>query len=289
MILPDQKFMQQLPRTVVDPHLHPRMELLDDWSPEAMAEDLLRHMDRSGITVAGILGRVLPPFGDANFIRDGNDYTIAMVRACPERLYGLCYVNSGLDVSFVQEELDRCLRLPEMRGIKQEIDVNARDPRLDPVMEMAEAFDVPVLFHAWTLNTWNMNAAQKAEQAQHSDPADIVHLARRFPRVRILMPHLEGVGPRGVDTIAGQPNIWIDTSGSQPFTGTLEYALQRLGKTRILFGSDWPVRGFQSQLGRILGAGLPADTLASILFRNASSLFRLDNQSAEKQPFSLLK
>jgi len=277
-----QSFVKPLPRTIVDAHVHPRMELLDDWTPERMAEDLLRHMDRSGVSVAGIRCQVLPPFGDENFIRVGNDYTIAMVRSRPDRLYGLCYVNPALDAGFVRAELDRCLNLPEMRGIKQEIDVNARDPRLDLLMEKAEEYEVPLLFHSWTLNTWRMNEAQKMQQAQRSLPCDIVYLARRFPRVRILMPHMEGVGPEGIDTVVGQTNISIDTSGSQPFSGTLEYAVQRLGSERILYGSDWAGRGLQAQLGRLIGAGLPDDVLDAILTRNARSLYQLDESFARE-------
>jgi len=277
---PETNILQRLPRTIVDAHVHPRMHLLGDWTPQRMTEDLLRHMDRAGVAVSGILGRVLPPFGDAVFIREGNDYTIDMVKAAPDRLYGLCYVNPALDEGFVREELDRCLPLPEMRAIKQEIDVNARDVRIDLIMQKAEQYGVPVLFHSWTLNTWSLSEQQKADQAHRSEPADILHLARRFPQVRILMPHMEGVGPEGIDTVCGQPNIWVDTSGSQPFTGTLEYAVQRLGAKRVLYGSDWAGRGLQSQLGRIIGAGLSADTLDAVLCHNARALFNLDDSFA---------
>ena len=253
-----------------------------DVPPEAMAEELVADMDLAGVAVAGILGRVLPPRQDEAFVRAGNDCTIAAVRAYPERLFGLCYVNPALDPSWVGDELDRCLSQPEMRGIKQEIDVNARDPRMETVMAKASQYGCPILFHSWSLNKWRFTEAQKAQQAESSRPEDIADLARRFPEVTFQMAHLEGAGPSGIDAVAALPNVFIDTSGGLPFTGTVEYAVERIGADRIVFGSDWSGRGYPTQLGRIYGAALAPEERDKILFHNAREFWRLGSEFASQ-------
>lgn len=278
-LFPDD-FPIPLCRSVVDTHVHPRMSELERISPEAMAAELVADMDRAGVAVAGILGRVLPPRQNEDFIRTGNDYTIAMVRAFPDRLYGLCYVNPSLDPAWVRDELDRCLSQPEMRGVKQEIDVNARDPRMEVVMERAMHYRCPVLFHCLLMNPWSFSEELKAWQAASSDPNDIAWLAQAFPDVPIQMAHLEGVGIAGIDAVASLPNVMIDTSGYLPFTGSLEYAIECVGADRIIFGTDWPGRGYPNQLGRIYGAGLTEEEQDKILFRNARSFWKLDDSFA---------
>src|SRR5690606_19281983 len=92
-----------------------------------------------------------------------------IARRYPDAYFSLCYLNPAHDPAFIADEVRRCVEEYAMRGIKLWIAVNARDKRLDPVMQAALRHDIPVFFHAWykTVN-WVYN---------ESSPADIRDLA----------------------------------------------------------------------------------------------------------------
>ncbi len=264
---------------LIDIHVHPhRVPHLfpgggEVYTARDAADCLVALMDHTDVQISGILGRV-HPFQSAEEVRRGNDFTVGMVRQHPDRLYGMAFMNPLLPVAFVEEELDRLLRLPEIRGIKLEIDVNCRDLRVDPVMKKAREYGVPVLHHCWYMSFWNAPAETAYWQRGRSEPHDVANLAERFPDVQIIMAHLDGCGLRGVQDVADFPNVWVDTSGGQPCTGVLEYAVKYLGAERLLFGTDRPGRGFESQLARVLGAAVPDHAKQAILAGNARRLFQ---------------
>lgn len=252
---------------IIDIHTHPQWEddkFLQHPSPE-QADTMLATAARHGIHSVCLLGRFYP-YPDEDGIRAINDATIGMVQRCPERVFGLAFLNPALDSDFLVGEIDRCLR-SGLSGVKLEYEVNARDARLDPIMETVAARDAFVLHHSW------YKTVQKA--FQESDPSDIACLAARHPRTRILMAHLTAGGMRGVLDIQKHHNVSIDTSGSQPFSALVEYAVKKLGSERVLFGSDYPVRDFSSQLGRIEGARLTDQERSRILSKNAARMLKI--------------
>jgi len=163
--------------------------------------------------------------------------------------------------------LDRCIGDFGMKGIKLWIAVNARDARLDAVMAGARRHNLPVLHHAWYKATGYVY--------NESTPADVRDLALRFPDVPIIMAHLNGCGVRGVLDIQDLPNVYIDTSGSQPDAGFTEFAVEQLGAERILFSSDAPIRDYAVQLTKVTGAKISDANRQQILGQNAARLLKL--------------
>ena len=49
---------------------------------------------------------------------------------------------------------------------------------------------------------------------------------------------------RGIEAVADCPNVVVDTSGGDPQSGIVEIAVAALGLTRVVFGSDAPIRHF---------------------------------------------
>lgn len=228
-------------------------------------EQALEDAGRLGIRALCALGNMWSnPTHDG--VRRINDVTIEMVAAHPGRVYGLCFINPNLPWEDVEAEVQRCLDAG-LHGVKLEYETNARSPRLDPLMELVAARDVFVLHHAWYKTT--------SKWPNESDPSDIAHLGARHPGTTIVMAHLTAAGIRGVLDIAPYPNILVDTSGSQPFSGIVEYAVDKLGPNRVVFGSDSMVRDFACQLGRILGADLTEQQRTQILYGNAARLLKI--------------
>jgi len=249
---------------VIDIHAHP----LSPGQTEASdpVEELARLARRNGIDRVCLLGPVggsgLDP--DEKQIRQANDVTRAMLERRPDVYEGFCYLNPAHDPAFLNGEIDRCLVHGGFRGIKLWVSVNARDPRVDPILERAGELGVPVLFHAWYKTVQHLY--------HESDPSDIAHLAARFPEVSLIMAHLTGGGVRGVLDVKPFPNVYIDTSGSQPHAGLVEFAVRHLGARRVVFGSDVPGRDFAVQKARVLAARITDRQRDLILGGNAQRL-----------------
>ena len=255
---------------IIDIHIHHFLGRETLKSPEPV-EPLMRLAKQAGVTRMNLLGnlfrteKIRPPARDVKAI---NTLTMRQVRAYPDFFTGFCYLNPVLDGRFLLEEIDRCIADGNLIGLKFEIDLNCRDPRLDPLLDRARELDVPVLHHSW-------HNIDLCTQPYKSDPPDIADLAARHPQVTIIMPHLAGVGVRGVLDVLPHPNVLIDTSGGLSVAGLIEYAVDRLGPGRLLYGSDVNGRDFSCQIGRVLGAQVSAKVKEQILWRNAARVLKL--------------
>jgi hypothetical protein len=76
-----------------------------------------------------------------------------------------------------------------------------------------------------------------------------------------------------MNAVSELSNVWVDTSGAQPIAGLLEYALQRLGPDRIVFGSDYPVRDFAVKMAAVRAAGMDRKAQEAVCSANAQRLY----------------
>ena len=249
---------------IIDIHTHPI--LFESNESKEDVGRIVAYAKKFGYEQMVVLGDVLR-FGKAptaSQVRVINDWTIRNLEWFPDFFIGFCFLNPVLGRAAVRREVSRCVS-EGFKGIKLEICNNARDKVMGPVMEVAEEYDIPVLQHT---------ADQTVLKARkwHSDPADTALLGRRFPNAKIIMAHLTASGLRGTLEIQDVPNIYHDTSAYLPFAGRLEFALEKLGADRILFGTDLTIRDIPSQLGRILGTPMSRGDRQKILYDNAAKL-----------------
>jgi uncharacterized protein len=253
----------------IDAHTH-IFDQFPQASPKALGRmvQLAHHYGIGSVyflaNATGMLSAMGPEAPTLQLISDINSYTLAAMKLHPDFIRGFVYFNPAHPPSFIQEEASRCIVEGGMAGIKLETAVKTTDPRLDAIAGLAIDLGVPIVQHTWYKAIGNAVA--------ESSPAEVVALARRFPECRIVLAHLGGGRERGVQDLVEHPNLYYDTSGSQPESGLVEYAVAQLGADRVLFGSDWPVRDFGVQLGRILGARLSAKERRLILHGNAQRL-----------------
>lgn len=258
---------KRITHRVLDVHTHPILFEENESKPEVAK--IVDYSRRFGYERMVILGDVLR-YGKAptsQQVRIINDWTVRNIEWFPDFFIGFCFLNPVLGPRAVRREVKRCVE-HGFRGIKLEICNNARDPVMAPVMEAAEEFGIPVLQHT---------ADQTVLKARkwHSDPNDTAWLGRKYPNVNIIMAHLTASGLRGTLEIEDVPNIYHDTSAYLPFAGRLEFALEKLGADRILYGTDLVIRDIPSQLGRILGTPMSDEDLDKILYTNSANLLGL--------------
>jgi L-fuconolactonase len=131
---------------------------------------------------------------------------------------------------------------------------------------------------------------------------DLVHLAARYPELRIVLDH--GGKPdiaggafirwaAATDALARQPNVhcklsglWTEAGGDISAEAIRPYAAHLLavfGPERLMWGSDWPVVELAGsyadwfEQAELLLAGLSSADRARVFGGNAAHFYRLDN------------
>lgn len=136
--------------------------------PDALVEDLgderLRRMDAMGVDVqvlswpsSGI--QLIPAAESVALARDVNDYLAAAIQAHPDRFLGFAAIPTP-DPEAAAGELERAVHTLGLKGAMISGRTNERfldDPQFQPVLEAAEALDVPLYLHPAMPSTavWN--------------------------------------------------------------------------------------------------------------------------------------
>lgn len=145
----------------------------------------------------------------------------------------------------------------------------ADDPRYRPVWEFAAEKDLPILAHSWC-------ASETNPTQRFSQPGLFETYAREYPAVRLILGHAGGryEGHLAAAALAKTcPNVYLDLAGDSHAQGLVEYLVEQVGSTRILFGSDITWIDPRTQLGRIFDASIRPEQKEDILWANAMAVF----------------
>ena len=142
---------------------------------------------------------------------------------------------------------------------------NIDDERVFPLYEAAEG-RLPVLFHTGD------------DRYEFSRPVRMQRVAKKFPGLVCIAAHFGGYSRwEEAEGYADTPNVFFDTSSSL-FKLPKERAVQlirTLGSDRFMFGTDYPMWEFGTELQRFLARGLPEEQNRRILFDNAVKIYGL--------------
>jgi len=252
---------------IIDIHTHTTSEDCKEWI------DYAKKLD---VVMSCLLGDVLKYSynQNENQVREINDLTILLTKKYPSFFAGFCYLNPRNSKRFIQDEVERCVVKNGLSGIKLEVSTVASDKSVFEIADIAVELDIPVLHHAFNTFTIGKNPSPSCYQ---TDPCDIAVLAKNFPKLKIIMAHLRGVDIRGIIEVKDYDNVLVDTSGAQPITGIIEYAVKKIGSERILFGSDvyYPYgRDIPVQIKAVEAAKIKAKDKDNIFFKNAERILR---------------
>ena len=279
-------------------------------SPDELASRF-QMMDRAGVKMQVLSAAPqLPYFAkkeDAiTAARYINDAYADYVRRYPDRF--VAYVATPLPhVDAAIEEMRRGLDTLGMVGVTMGTSVltqSVADPMFDPFWEEMNRRGTILFFHPHGLGacspliqsnnlTWPIGAPIE-------DTTVVAHLIakqipKRYPRVRIIVPHLGGEISMLMQRLDNQrvlymaadaerPSVtakrfWYDTV-SHAYVPALRLACESFGADRILLGSDYPYEVgdlYQRCVDYVKdpGLGLTPAQIEGILDRNAQALFHL--------------
>jgi hypothetical protein len=163
------------------------------------------------------------------------------------------------------------------------------DPACEAVYDLAQEFDVPVMFHAG--DTYARGAKVKYSHPLHLDEVAVDH-----PGMKMVVCHLGNPWFRDVgELVYKNENVHADISGLvlEGFEAALERWLAEEVREIIryagdpeslIYGTDWPLVRMGPYLNFVRGLGLPERELERLLWRNADSLFRLGLRKRARKP-----
>lgn len=244
---------------LIDIHAHIMGD--DIQSDEAT---LLRAVDEYEIDrlyISGLMG--FTPTKDE--VAKINREVANFIRQNPNRFGGYAYISPEHDnaMDMVRQGIEEY----GLNGIKIWVSTFCDDPFVNPVVEAAINYHVPILVHSFH--------KANGQIPNESTGKNVAVLAARYPEARIIMAHLGGNCYNGIPAIEDLPNVWVDFSGSLFRSDELIYAVERLGADRILFGSDL-TGSFLSCYGQVLESEISTNEKDKILYKNALTLFDHD-------------
>jgi hypothetical protein len=191
-----------------------------------------------------------------------NAYVAEVVESIPG-LYALVWSNPRMPGHL--DEARRFLDHPKFLGMKLHplIDgYHPNDPLVHALVELLLERDLPVLIHCghpiFTL------------------PWSIEELVVNFPEAKVILGHM-GHGNvvyinGSIEVALRNPNVYLETSG-MPMHTKIKEAAERVGPTRVLFGSDVPFHHPEVELAKVRLSGLDDALVERVLSKNGRALF----------------
>ena len=152
-----------------------------------------------------------------------------------------------------------------LRGIKLHPDtqaVNADDPRLMAIYEIAQAKHLPVVIHSGDY------------RYDYSHPRRIAHVLHAFPELVVDAAHFGGwsIYDIGADFLRSE-RCFVDTSSSIAFVGKRHFRelINLYGVERVLFGSDFPMWNPEDEIRQVSELGLSQHDFELLTWHNAET------------------
>ncbi len=242
---------------IIDSHCHLGVSKL---SGRTITEtDLLRTMDTHGVDVALVMPHAVT---DDPIV--AHDAIAKLCQRYPRRFRGIVNLSPLWDEADYRREATRCvhdlgfvaLKLNPMQHLTSPLMVNA-----NKVFDTASDVGVPVIVHTGLGVPWAL-------------PSLCIPQARRHPDLPIILAHAgHSVYTAEAYVAASEcPNIYLEPSWCT--IDNLRWLIQRIGTTRILFGSDLPAN-VPVELVKYRSLGLDEDDLANCLGRTSQRVFRI--------------
>ena len=247
---------------IIDSHCH-----MGYWHnfkvPCGTADGMLVSMDTLGIDVAFVSAH--SAIGPDH--THGNDLVLAALDKYPQRFFGYATINPAY-TSDIKSELNRCLAVPGMRGVK--LHPSSHGLPIDHqfnhlVYEIADQRALPVLIHVWGKD----------------DVKTIGKLAGQYRNISFLMGHC-GADVRAmehaIDVVGQHAKVYGDLALSLGREGNIEWLAREMGAKKILFATDMPFLDPRPTFGRLALADISDKEKTDIFGGNIARLLEIDYQ-----------
>ena len=134
--------------------------------------------------------------------------------------------------------------------------ITCSHPNNDPIIRLAAELHATIYIHTWLKIGGTPRLPGRDNFPGESTPMDVAELAQRFPQVPMICGHSGGDWELGVRVIRPYRNVSLEFAGSDPHSGSVDFAVKELGVDRIVWGGHGPSRSYATEYGKILDADL---------------------------------
>ncbi len=148
---------------------------------------------------------------------------------------------------------------PEIQGF------SLLDDRCDLIYKLCLKYNLALLLHTGDC------------RYDYSNPKELSEILERYPDLTVIGAHLGGytVWEEAVKVLPKYKNLYVDCSSSLMYI-TPERAtelIREYGADRVLWGTDYPMWGFEEEMERFNALSLNEEEKEQILCKNAQKLF----------------
>jgi predicted TIM-barrel fold metal-dependent hydrolase len=132
-------------------------------------------------------------------------------------------------------------------------------PAMQAAIELTTEFGLPTLVHTWGDNI-----------------LDLANVAAAVPGGRVVAGHMGAGGwPLVPEAASRSDRIWFEPCWSAPEAGRIRWILDRIGPSRLMFGTDATLIDPSVALATFDAANLTPTEHDAIMWQNATALFNL--------------
>ena len=257
------------PLAIIDAHIHTDF----DGKPERSSGILFNREElRAQMRKAGVVAAI------AHTDEDGSGYE----DLSKEGVFHCAGVGAKVDVARVEDGLRagryRCIKI--YLGYVHQW---AYDPAYEPAYQLAERYDVPVVFH--TGDTYS-----KAAKLKYADPLTVDEVAVDHPKVRFVLAHCGNPWIESAAEVAYKnPNVSLDGSalligrlGDVPRSQVDAYLARPVSwilgymenPSKLMFATDWPLVDM-AEYAAAFRRAVPRQHWQAVFHDNAARLFKI--------------
>jgi len=249
-----------------DVHISP----LTEYASNTNAEKLIGLMDEAGVDKA--MCWVQRPYS-RNRLDEILKYQYEAVKKYPDRLIGYGWVDPMLGVDVARDMIKRCLNDYGFYGIKfngcQNEHFNDDPVLVEPLIEEIIKANSTLAFHTG------------ADAPELTHPYRLMHIAKKFPELKILMVHMGGasfhdLSHAAIEVAKECPNVYLIGSGIRTYP--IIKAVKTLGAGRVCFGSDTPFEWMKVEVARyntMLEGLVTEEEKDKIMYKNIADVIGL--------------
>jgi len=242
--------------------------------------EMMFYVERMGIerVISLDIGGTL----DDPFIPKPHDHELrAILIGNKDRVSGLTPIDPG----FPEEscaKIEDWVRKGPCIGIKypggNKLGMTVDHPNNDRIIRLAKELHAVVYIHTWMKVGGSPRFPGGDNGPGESTPMNVVALAKRFPDVPLICGHAGGDWELGARVVRPYENVFLEFAGSDPHSGSVDYAVNILGADRIVWGGHGPGRSYSTELSKVLDASVSHSDRMKIFGGNyrrlASAIFK---------------
>lgn len=233
---------------------------------ELSMELFLQEMDEWGIVKGVVMNR--------NTNGGSNQELVELLAEYPGRFIGAPHIQPIEGALQEIEDLiinGPCSLIYMEPGFRMEREpMHADDERCFPIYEKCQSANIPII----------LQYGGGKNSTEYYSPLDIFRIAETFPKLKICISH--GGWPQVIEHIQqafAHENVYLSPDYLfAGYPGSHEYVVAANGilQDKTLFGSAYPLASLQDAVTMYLEAGLKAEVLPKILYKNAMRFLGLE-------------